>query len=87
MTYLYYYIAAVCMAAECTSKINTDNFFEKLGLGLIGFGAIGSAHEHYELMALGIAIYLTAFCYRSFKRHRRASDLEPIRPKKRKLLS
>ncbi len=86
-TFFLWTLILACAATEISSKINTDNLAEKLGIGLIFFGAaLQLGHIHNSFMLIGCSIYFAAIAYTGLKakQDRRKSDGTP---KKRKLLS
>lgn len=74
MTSLYIAIIVLCIWIECDTKINTDNLLEKIGLGLIGTGAVVSFEQPNYILPAGVCLYLSSIALKRFINHRRAID-------------
>lgn len=58
---IYFLIFAVCIFAELSPKIDTDNFIKKIGIGFILVGAlIGMAGRFSPFIEIGIVFYFVA---------------------------
>lgn len=76
MTFIYLTTFGLIVWIECSSKINTDNIFEKLGMGLIAIGCLISTVSFNRLIPIGLLFYFCAIAYKAYKtRGRRAQDI------------